>query len=181
MLGHTQLQVDLAAAQVAGNESEQIKVLEHLAVIEGRYTFSRPGNLRESNQDIKPIKFETWLRHQWQGIPLEYDWEECWTLTQRWEWKCSLMFSFPWDGTNPSMGNLIALFIGFLFICKAKLLRLHDSPVQLGYRHFFIVAFDLPGLKFHINNHNTLSMALLVIISISDNIWNYNIFTSQHF
>jgi hypothetical protein len=73
MLGETQLQVDLAAAQVTSNEAEQIKILEHLAVVEGRYTFSRPGSLRQSNQDIRPIKFETWLRHQWQDIPVEYD------------------------------------------------------------------------------------------------------------
>lgn len=67
------LRIDIATAKAMDDDAARACALEHLATLDGRYLFHRPGNLREMNRGYKMVKFESWLENEWRNIPVEDD------------------------------------------------------------------------------------------------------------
>jgi hypothetical protein len=62
---------EVQAAALANDAPRMMRVQEHVGLVARRYVYRRPGNLRESNPDVVMIRFEDWLRHAWDGVPVD--------------------------------------------------------------------------------------------------------------
>jgi len=50
-----------------------MRAVEHMATVNGRYNFVRPGNLNELFGDHEMVSFEDFLHHHWDGEAFEGD------------------------------------------------------------------------------------------------------------
>jgi hypothetical protein len=69
----TTLWTEHQAAIASYDLPRQMRAVEHMATVNGRYNFSRPGNLNQVFEDHEMTAFEDFLHHHWDGEPLEDD------------------------------------------------------------------------------------------------------------